>query len=705
MKSFLYRNSLLILLIAITTLILLVNIRINLFRYNNFDFGKFDLGNMSQMLWNTLNDRFMYLTDYFGTNMPRWAMSHVDPILLIFLPVFVFFQHPMTLVVSQLILVLYTSVIIYLIADLHLKSKLSAFLLGLSYLFYPAVGFLTAWTGFHGVTAAIPFFLGAFYVFDKAFYSKGFTKKSLIVFGTLLSITLSGKEQISLYVALYGLFILLFRKSVQTVKIGWTVFIVGVLWFITCFFVIIPLNAHYRVEGFTRFAQELQIDVDTPADVTKDNYFLQRYEKFGDSYLDVAIGMITNPDLVVRVFFGGDKLDNFKRTFDPVLYLPFFAPQVLVLSLPDFLINYLTTAGGIGTAEIYNHRVSMIVPIMLLSSIFAIKYIGEFMTFIYVNWISKKAKKKLNIQPFVFILISLALLISNIYTSFTYNNPVYMWLTQSIQKRLSVVGFAYAKTDADAKANSGLKIGEVARLSPLDNKDRECAERIVGLIPAKASVSGPDYLGAHLSMRETYAIFPALYSKADYVIVDVFSKKILNIINVDTSLITDVVENLLKSKNYKMVLGCGNLFVFHKEPQYSTTDLLPLQEKFSYSEKYNYEISQTLTVVDFNVPMDVIRGKSYDASFTYVKRKGNSLQDYVIFMTFINKKTGNMYQVANLPSFAIKDLGSWTEGSYYIENIKLVLPQFLESGSYQAFVGMTNSIKTRSLYLGDVVVR
>ena len=82
-------------------LFFLVNVRMNLFSYNNFDMGKFDLGNMAQMLWNTMHGRFMYLTDYFGTNLPRWSMSHVDPILLLFLPIFALFQHPLTLVFSQ----------------------------------------------------------------------------------------------------------------------------------------------------------------------------------------------------------------------------------------------------------------------------------------------------------------------------------------------------------------------------------------------------------------------------------------------------------------------------------------------------------------------------------------------------------------------------------------------------------------------------
>ena len=131
----------------------------NIFRYDNFDFGKFDLGNMTQMVWNTMHGRFMYLTDYFGTNLPRWSMSHVDPILVLFVPTFTLWQHSLNLVISQLILVIFSSILIFKVAELELRSKLAAFLFGISYLFYPAVGYLTAWTGFHGVTVAIPFFL------------------------------------------------------------------------------------------------------------------------------------------------------------------------------------------------------------------------------------------------------------------------------------------------------------------------------------------------------------------------------------------------------------------------------------------------------------------------------------------------------------------------------------------------------------------
>ena len=196
-----------------SVVILLVNLRINFFRYNNFDFGKFDLGNMTQMLWYTMHGKVLWLTDYFGTNLPRWAMSHVDPILLVFVPIFAVFQHPMTLVVSQLVLVIFSSLLVYLIAKLELNNKIAAALLGLAYLSYPAVGFLTAWTGFHGVTAVIPFFLAAFYVYEKMHKEGKFTGRGLVTFWVLLVLTMMGKEQVPLYVFMYGFFIWFFRNN------------------------------------------------------------------------------------------------------------------------------------------------------------------------------------------------------------------------------------------------------------------------------------------------------------------------------------------------------------------------------------------------------------------------------------------------------------------------------------------------------------
>jgi len=107
--QYLKKHKYFLLLLFISLVFLAVNIRINTFKYYNFDYGKFDLGNMTQMVWNAGRGRGLYLTDYFGTNLPRWAMSHVDPILYVFVPIFLLFPSPLTLVYSQLVLVIFSS--------------------------------------------------------------------------------------------------------------------------------------------------------------------------------------------------------------------------------------------------------------------------------------------------------------------------------------------------------------------------------------------------------------------------------------------------------------------------------------------------------------------------------------------------------------------------------------------------------------------
>lgn len=683
--NFLKEYGFIIFLVLFCFGIFVVSVRINTFRYENFDFGKFDLGNMTQMVWNTLHGRVLYLTDYFGTNLPRWSMSHVDPILLLFVPIFALFQHPLTLVFSQLVLIIFAALILYKIADLELESKPSALFIALAYLFYPALGFIIAWTGFHGVTVVIPFFLGAFYIFERMDRRNDFSKKSMITFWVLLVLAMMGKEEIPLFVLIYGFFIVLFRNRL---RFGLSVALVGFLWFVIAFFVIIPKYAHYRIDGYQKFAESLDINTDIAIDVAKPNYFLSRYSDFGDSYSDVFINMALNPDDVIRVFISGDKLENLRMTFEPVAYLPLLYPPILIASAPEFMINYTTTSGGIGASEIYNHRISMIIPVLFLSSIYAISSISSFLNNLTVRRIS-------------ILLLSAVLLASNIKATFAYENPVYLWITQAIQKRLPAIVFAEEiKPISDTELVPGVKV----KLPSLETKDRTCAKRVVGMIPDNASVSGPDYLGAHLSMRETYAIFPALYDSADFVIVDVFARKVLTILDVDLSLINDVVGKVIKNENYKLVTSCGNLFVFEKAGPHGKYELLPLQEEFEYEERFSYEIGQSLHIVDYKLPDYILRGESTFINNVYVKRGNETLNGFVLYTVLVNKKTDVTYQSTNLPSFGLRKLNDWKSNHYYLEDIELVLSSAMEAGDYYVFVGLTNKAKTRNVFLGEVKV-
>jgi uncharacterized membrane protein len=695
----LIKNNIPLLLLGCVALIhFVIAARMNVSSYNNFDFGKFDLGNMTQMLWNTLHGRFLYMTDYFGTNLPRWSMSHVDPILLLFVPIFAVFQHPLTLVISQLILVISSSFIIYFIALDRLKSKLASALIGISFLLYPAVGFLNSRTGFHGVSAVIPFFLLAFYLFEHMYYVSSFSKRGHVLFWLMLVLTMAGKEQLPLYVFLFGLFIVILRPVAR--KLGFFVMGAGLLWFIAAFIIIIPAYSKQRVEGYTKFANSMKIDTSSARDVALPNYFLSRYEGFGDSYVEIAVNSVLDHKKAIKVFFGGDKPDNLNKTFEPLMFLPLLSPQTLIFAGPDFFANYMTTAGGIGTAEIGNHRISMIIPVLFISVIFAIEFIGILMA----NLFSKTAsmfKMKFVLSPTLFFIVfGTVLVFLGGYTSQKFNNPVYQWLNQAVGRRIAAVT-VFAKFDKNT-AKQDLKFGEVLKLTELENKDVECANKIISIIPQEASVSGPDYLGAHLSMRETYAIFPALYNEADYVIVDVFSRKILNILDIEADLVRDVVKQLIVSDSYTLHTGCGNLFVFKKEKNEKQSELLPLQERNNYDAAYDQEFFQNLKIADFKLPTVIRHGEKGTLEVVYHKAGPSKLDDYVLFMTFVNNKTGEVFQMANLPSYALIRPEEWKENRYYIEDLDVALPAFVDAGEYKVFIGMTNRIRTRSIYLGNI---
>jgi len=189
------------------------------------------------------------------------------------------------------------------------------------------------------------------------------------------------------------------------------------------------------------------------------------------------------------------------------------------------------------------------------------------------------------------------------------------------------------------------------------------------------------------------------------VIVDVFSRKILTILDVETSLVRDVTADIIKSKDYELLTGCGNLFVFKKVGVHEKTDLLPMQEKFSYPAKYAYDILFGTEIADFDYPKEATRGVAENFRLVFFKRESDSLNGFVMYMTFMNDKTGKLYEIANLPSFSLIQPADWDSDRYYVEDLNVNFPSFLEPGDYRVFVGMSNKVKTRNLYLGNILIK
>lgn len=692
LNTFVKKHFLLIILSLFALLVFASMVKINLFRYNNYDMGKFDLGNMTQMAWYSLRGKFMYLTDYFGSNVPRWSMSHVDPILVLFLPFFALIPHPLTLVFAQNLLVVLSSFLLYFLTLLKAKNKFLAFFISLAYLSYPALGFLLAWTGYHGVTPAIFFFLLFIYVYEK-YKSENLElnlKRSLILIG-IAAVCMSGKEQIPLYFIMTSIYIFL-SASGSYRKFAVSLFSISLVWFVMCFFVIIPYFASYRIDSFENFVNELNLSTEEIPNIYSSNYFLSRYSEFGDSYSEIIVTMITNPIMTASIFLSGDKLDNLYLTFGPVMFLSFLHPLIILIAFPDLLINYSTTQGGIGTSEIYNHRISMIVPVVFIGIIYGLSF--------FINFFKKITSKNINI---VFSIIGGLIFLNSMYFSYYVGekNPIFSWIVEAVNKRV------FAKT-IDLEDISNLKVGNVYRISPLENNDRECVSKIIDRMPPMVSISGPDFMGAHLAQRETYAIFPANLNHSDYLIVDVFSKKLLRILELDYSLNKDFLSTVLNNPNYETDFVCANFLVFKKVSENAapqSLNILPVQKISDYNEKFSYPIFNGLTIVDSSFPTEASHNSYLDLMFTYTRKESKNLSGFVIFTSLVHKDTGEVFQFVNYPTFVYSDITSLADKDYLQEKFKVKLPNYLENGNYHLFVGIDNEINTRSVYLGDIDIK
>ena len=244
------------LLIFIVFLTLIYSFVLSLKRYDNFEYGKFDLGNMSQMVWNSAHFRFMEVTDQFGTNMPRWGMSHVDPVLLVFVPIYWVYAHPMIMVFVQQLVVLSGAFAIYYLLKLKTSSSALSFLAAIAYTFYPAIGYTLIWTTYHGISFVAPILLWLAYFLEKNEFlknEKGFSKKNVIYWVALIFLLL-GKEQVGVMTGLASFFIYKYNKklAIQTA-------VVSFVWFFIAFFVLIPLYAPLRETSVNNFISEVGI--------------------------------------------------------------------------------------------------------------------------------------------------------------------------------------------------------------------------------------------------------------------------------------------------------------------------------------------------------------------------------------------------------------------------------------------------------------
>jgi uncharacterized membrane protein len=277
--------------------------------FDGFRTARFDLGNAVQAIWSTSHGDVLQMTNIDGTQVARFG-SHVEPVLLVFAPLWLVWSSPVLLVVVQAVTVSAGALPVFWLARKHLRSERAAASFALAYLIYPA----TQWkaldpnTGFHAVDLALPLLLYALWWLDE---------ERWVPFAIAAVLAAATKEQIPMTVGCLGLW---YGFSHRRMRVGLPIFAVG--------FALTALEFLYVIPHFN------------PGRVSP---FASRYGAVGGSPIGILETTAFHPLRLAEVVLTGHKLVYLATLVLPLLGLCFRAPLTLA-AVPALAINLLSSS-------------------------------------------------------------------------------------------------------------------------------------------------------------------------------------------------------------------------------------------------------------------------------------------------------------------------------------------------------------------------
>ncbi len=311
---------------------------LSVLRHSAFATGRFDLGNMVQAVWSTSHGDVLEMTNLHGAQISRLA-AHVDPILVLFAPLWWLWPSPNMLLVVQAFAIAAGALPVFLLARKHLGSAHVALGFALAYLLYPATGWLTL-NEFHPVALATPLLLYGFWYLDN---------DRLVPFALFAVAAAACKEEIGLVVAGFGVWYALSRKRWTA---GLVVAVLGVAWSAIAIGVVIP---HYHATG--------------------ESDFYGRYSEVGGSVAGIVKTAFTDPARIAEAAFSWRDVRYLLQLILPLAALSLLAPVVLIAAVPELAINLLSATPT--QTSIHFHYTAGLIPPLVIAAVFGAKRLGR----------------------------------------------------------------------------------------------------------------------------------------------------------------------------------------------------------------------------------------------------------------------------------------------------------------------------------------
>ena len=302
--------------------------------YLVFQEWRFDLGNMVQAIWSTLHGHFLETTTLSGHQHIRLGF-HVDPFLVLLVPLFWVWSSPLLLLVLQALAVASGALPVFWLARKHLASPRAGAHFAFAYLLFPATQFnaFAPGGGFHSISFAVPLVLYAVWFLDN---------DKLVAFSAVALLAATTKEEIPLAVGFLGIWYAirrgrrLFGSCVFALGLGVTLF--NFLW-------VIP---HFTPSGVEPYAG--------------------RYQAVGGTPTGIAHKLFTDPIAFVHAVGTTHKVLYVVLLLGPFLGLWLLEPLLVLGALPELAINLLSSKSS--QASIPYDGTAAITPFVIAASIF-----------------------------------------------------------------------------------------------------------------------------------------------------------------------------------------------------------------------------------------------------------------------------------------------------------------------------------------------
>jgi uncharacterized membrane protein len=313
-----------------------------LLRHWSFHSTASDLAVFDQVLWNTINGRFMESTLSLARCDPHsFFGDHFSPALLLILPAYVLFPRPETLLVVQTIALALGVWPVYLLARRFLSSTGQRLVWVAAYVLSAPLSFVALYD-FHEITLAVAPLGFAMYFLA--------TRRTVPMILSLL-VALLAKEEVAVIGVGFGVALALQRRWWPS-----AIVIVGsVIAFVVTLKLIIPAfaaGAPYQ--------------------------YLGRYASLGRDEAEIARTLLLDPLRALAVLGKGEvgsKVVFVLSLFGPGLLLALRSPWALVTALPTLGYLMLSDYGGFHTH--HNQYGAPLIPLALGASILGIAGLSD----------------------------------------------------------------------------------------------------------------------------------------------------------------------------------------------------------------------------------------------------------------------------------------------------------------------------------------